>query len=314
MKKTVLTFLLAVVCFNAMADDFAMDAALRATYENCVGIDESLHDMKVLAGINTAVSGVGTGLGIGATAVGIAKKNVDAEIEQKFKTLEALCYSASGETEVATEEEFLESFDNALRTETGVSNDDIKKADAAEAEEIRELTEKSKKLGNWRTGLLAGNTATNVAGAVISGTNKVKQPLREQIQNCISSVRNLSTAIMQAKINGEDVSEAVQIESACKEFEYVDVAKINDMATGGMVSSIVGSGTGVAGTIASALANSDKVRAEDNNKEKNLNTAANVLAAGSTVASATATVFNASQIKAIKDVARVAEQCTEVLK
>ncbi|MBO7067004.1 MAG: hypothetical protein J6W40_05290 [Alphaproteobacteria bacterium] len=312
MKKTVLAFLLAVICFNAMADDFAMDAALRATYENCVGIDESLHDMKVLAGINTAVSGVGTGLGIGATAVGIAKKNVDAEIEQKFKTLEALCYSASGETEVATEEEFLEAYGDALRAKTAVNNDDIKKSDAAE--EIRELTEKSKKLGNWRTGLLAGNTATNVAGAVISGTNKVKQPLREQIQNCISSVRNLSTAIMQAKINGEDVSEAVQIESACKEFEYVDVAKINDMATGGMVSSIVGSGTGVAGTIASVLANSDKVRAEDNNKEKNLNTAANVLAAGSTVASATATVFNASQIKAIKDVARVAENCTEVLK
>ncbi len=312
MKKTMLTFLLVAICFNAMADDFAMDAALRATYENCVGIDESLHDMKVLAGINTAVSGVGTGLGIGATAVGIAKKNVDAEIEQKFKTLEALCYSASGETEVATEEEFLEAYGDALRAKTAVNNDDIKKSDAAE--EIRELTEKSKKLGNWRTGLLAGNTATNVAGAVISGTNKVKQPLQEQIQNCISSVRNLSTAIMQAKINGEDVSEAVQIESACKEFEYVDVAKINDMATGGMVSSIVGSGTGVAGTIASALANSDKVRAEDNNKEKNLNTAANVLAAGSTVASATATVFNASQIKAIKDVARVAENCTEVLK
>lgn len=312
MKKTVLAFLLAVICFNAMADDFAMDAALRATYENCVGIDESLHDMKVLAGINTAVSGVGTGLGIGATAVGIAKKNVDAEIEQKFKTLEALCYSASGETELATEEEFLEAYGDALRAKTAVNNDDIKKSDAAE--EIRELTEKSKKLGNWRTGLLAGNTATNVAGAVISGTNKVKQPLHEQIQNCISAVRNLSTAIMQAKINGEDVSEAVQIESACKEFEYVDVSKINDMATGGMVSSIVGSGTGVAGTIASALANSDKVRAEDNNKEKNLNTAANVLAAGSTVASATATVFNASQIKAIKDVARVAENCTEVLK
>ena len=314
MKKIVQTFLLVAICFNAMADDFGVDSALRATYENCVGIDEALHDMKVLAGINTAVSGVGTGLGIGATAVGIAKKNVDAEIEEKFKTMEALCYSASGETEIASEEEFIESYDNTLRAKVQVNNDDIKKLDTAEAEEIRRLNEKSKKLGNWRTGLLAGNTATNVAGAVISGTNKVKQPLQEQIQNCISVVKSLSAAIMQAKISGEDVSEATQIESACKEFEYVDVSKINDRATGGMVSSIVGSGTGLAGTIVSALANSDKVRAEDNNKEKNLNTAANVLAAGSTVASATATVFNASQIKAIKDVARVAEQCTEVLK
>ena len=49
-------------------------------------------------------------------------------------------------------------------------------------------------------------------------------------------------------------------------------------------------------------------------KEKNLNTTANILAGASTVASATATVFNATQISAIKKVAEVAQQCTEVLK
>ena len=85
-----------------------------------------------------------------------------------------------------------------------------------------------------------------------------------------------------------------------------------------MASSIVGAGTGVVGTITSALANSDKIRNDDSErgqqKEKNLNTSANVLAVGSTVASATATVFNATQIKAIKDVAKVASQCSEVLK
>ena len=49
-------------------------------------------------------------------------------------------------------------------------------------------------------------------------------------------------------------------------------------------------------------------------KEKNLNTAANVLSGVTTAASATATVFNATQISAIKKVAEVAEKCTGVLK
>ena len=49
-------------------------------------------------------------------------------------------------------------------------------------------------------------------------------------------------------------------------------------------------------------------------KEKNLNTASNVLSVGATAASVTATVFNATQIAAIKKVAKVSEACTGVLK
>jgi hypothetical protein len=38
------------------------------------------------------------------------------------------------------------------------------------------------------------------------------------------------------------------------------------------------------------------------------------MAIGATAASATATIFNATQIKAIKDVADIAVRCTEALK
>jgi len=66
------------------------------------------------------------------------------------------------------------------------------------------------------------------------------------------------------------------------------------------------------------MANTDKIRDDNTDsgkqKEKNLNTAANVLSGATTVASATATVFNATQISAIKKVATVAQKCTEVLK
>ena len=328
MKKMLALFVMAPLCFDAMAENTELDNALRLTYTSCIGIDDALHDMKVMAGINTAVTGVGTGLGIGAVAVGIAKANVDKTIEEEFEEMTTLTYEASGNHPVASKEKFLKAFKEYMNNDDLLSNLNENTqitvtvtTGANNSEQIarkNELTQKSKRLGNWRTGLIAGNTATNIAGAIIAGNNKVGQPLQEQIDNCKASVKSLGIAIAQAKINGDDVSEAQQIESACKEFEYIDVTKINNRAKGSMISSIVGTGTGVAGTITSAMANSNKIRDDDTDqgkqKEKNLNTAANVLSAGSAVASATATVFNASQIKAIKDVAQVAQKCTEVLK
>ena len=64
----------------------------------------------------------------------------------------------------------------------------------------------------------------------------------------------------------------------------------------------------------SASANSQSVRDGDVAREKNLNTAANVLAGGTTVASGVATVFNATQINAIKRATTVAEACERALK
>ena len=85
-----------------------------------------------------------------------------------------------------------------------------------------------------------------------------------------------------------------------------------------MISGIVGATTGLTGTITSATANSDSIRNQGEggirtDKEKKLNNVSNLLAGASTVASATATVFNATQIKAIKKVAEVAAKCTETL-
>ena len=193
-------------------------------------------------------------------------------------------------------------------------------------EKVDPLRKESKKLGNWRTGLMAGNTATNVAGAIIAGNNKVDSDLQTQIDNCRASVKNLKESIIQARVEGADentIQEANNIVSACSEYEYVDVSKINDRAKGAMISSIVGATTGVAGTVTSAVANSDNIRKDDKKfdkteedwqTEKNWNTAANVLAGASTAASGVATVFNATQISAIKKVAAVAEKCTGVLK
>ena len=186
-----------------------------------------------------------------------------------------------------------------------VTTDDAAVADLQS--QVNTKTTQSKKLGNWRTGLLAGNALTNVAGAVVAGKNKVDDDLQAQIEVCKAAVKNLKTVAMQAKLDGMDVSEADRIVAVCGEFDYVDVSKINNRGKGAMLSSAVGATTSVAGTIASVVANNNKTG-------KNLDGAANTLAGASTVASGVATVFNATQISAIKKVATVATQCSEVLK
>ena len=313
MTKRIFLFLLISIPIGnfAYADILPLDDALRATYTACVGIDDELAELKKMAGINTAVTGVGTAVNTGATVVGIVKANKDKQAEELERLLKELS-EMEDDQESPTDEQIAEwgrEFNMAY---------DPNKSIKTLTEQLDKLNKQSKSLGNWRTGLLAGGTATNVAGAIIAGNNKVDADLQTQIDNCKASVKSLRDSIMQARISGEDISEANDIVAACSEYEYVDVSKINNRATGAMWSSIVGATTGAAGTVTSAVANSDKTRNDNSDagkqKEKNLNTASNVLAGASTVASATATVFNATQISAIKKVATVAEKCTGVLK
>jgi hypothetical protein len=85
-----------------------------------------------------------------------------------------------------------------------------------------------------------------------------------------------------------------------------------------MISASIGAGLGGAGTITSGVANNEQIRQDDSvagrDKEKNLNNVSNILAGGATIASGAATMFNATQIAAIKKIAAVSQQCTEVLK
>ena len=165
---------------------------------------------------------------------------------------------------------------------------------------------------------MAGATATNIASAAISGVSLKKNTIQEQIKACDDTMTDLRNAIARAKMEKLDVTEAQEIVKACSGYKGLDVSKIEKQAKGSLISSIVGSATGVIGTATSAAANSDKVRDDDSasgkQKEKNLNTASNVLAGATTAASATATVFNALQISTIKKVAQTAAECEGALR
>lgn len=300
--------------FVASADVLPLYDALRATYVACVGIEEQLAGLKKMAGINTAVTGVGTATGAGATVTGIVKSQKDKEISEIEIKLEKLREIETENPQTGNEttdfDVFYREFENSY---TNIAQQ-LKDYQS----EIDKLTQQSKNLGNWRTGLLAGSTVTNIAGATIAGTNRVGVGLNEQINTCISAVDALQQSMMQARLNGADITEAQNIVDACGEYKYTDISKIDTRAKGAMISSIVGATTGLSGTVVSASANTQKTRNDNTDsgrqREKNLNTAANVLSGVTTAASATSTVFNATQISAIKQVAEVAAKCTGVLR
>lgn len=294
------------------ADD--LTSAIENVRAACGGISNELTDMKTKAGINTAVTGVGTVAGGVALGTGLAKANVDKDIEDLEKQIADL---KSKYANIPVEQLIIENkseFDNQLAEFIRTYDAELQQKES----EKSELEKKSVTLGNVRTGTMAGSAATNIAGAVIAGTNKVRGDLKSQIDECINATKTLSRVKMQTRIDKSAdefaLQHADQIVSACSEWEYVDLSKIDNRATGALVSSAIGATTGIAGTVTSASANSKAVRDGDATKEKNLNTASNVLAGTTTVASATATIFNATQIKAIKQAASVADVCEGALK
>ena len=284
MRKKLLFFIaVCMVSLNARASD--LDVALQNTYRSCVGVDEMLGDMKKLAGINTAVTGVGTVAGGGALVAGIKKNNA---LLGKLRRME----NDSESERVVSGTSLNITIQNDFKPNLKSSN-----------------SSKAKTAGNWRTGLLAVNNATNIAGTVLATKYANSELLDEKIDQCISAVDELQSTIGQARMDDIDVTEAQAIYDACSEYKYLDLSVIQKRAKGAQISSAIGAGAGVAGVVTSSMAN-----ASDGDKEKALDTTSNVLAGGATALSGAATVFNAMQISAIKRVADVAQNCENLLK
>ncbi|MCL2018114.1 MAG: hypothetical protein FWG80_05090, partial [Alphaproteobacteria bacterium] len=190
--------------------DFAtpLITAIEAVRMACDGIASEINSMKTLAGINTAVTGVGTLAGGGALTTGLIKQSKDNEIDEKNVRLNQLRQIENGlsdddELDYDKIDQFLSAMEGLFRTE----KDDLEK-------ELETLRTQSKSLGNWRTGLLAGNTATNVAGAVIANKNKVGEDLKADIDSCRLAVSGLSRAHTQAMFDIAANSGAVDTSDA----------------------------------------------------------------------------------------------------
>lgn len=310
-------FVLLLLCTGYAHADTNLTAAIENVRTTCGNISAELSDMKKIAGITTAVTGVGTVAGGVALGTGLAKAKIDKEQAEKQSELDKIMQSA-GFIKINSESELLNILGGMYEQTDTEFGDIAAETIKSRQQEISELEQKSKNLGNWRTGMLATSTATNIAGAVMSGTNRVKGDLKTKIDECLTSVKTLSNIRMQARLSQTasdmELERAEKIIRACDAWTTVDVSSINTKSTGATVSSGIGAATGLAGTIVSASANSNSVRDGDADKEKKLNTTANVLAGGTTLASGVATIFNATQISAIKRAATVADECEGALK
>ena len=198
----------------------------------------------------------------------------------------------------------------------------------AKIAELQENADRSKKLGNWRTGLMAGTIGTNLASAIISGRNINQSDLIQQISACNDMVQvatNTERELKSAGILGINTPIAQKLDNIktwCNQIDISDIEKIENRMKGVMGTSIAGGAIGIAGTITSATANSDKFtdinsksKLSDTEKEKskNLNTAANIMAGANIATGATGTVLNVSLITLAKKLIKTAQRCEEVL-
>ena len=284
-----------------------------ATKIVCSGISDEIAKVSKISKVNTAVTAVGTVAAGGALAAGIAKSYEEQEID---RLVEQIC-NAGGCTSEGVEAMSNEDFFNNVITPM------------AQIAELQRRLDKSKKLGNWRTGLMAGTIGTNLASAIISGVNRSQSELIQHIQACNEMVESVNYASLQLKAAGVSpmenkiVKDLDNVKTWCNKIDIKDIEKIEKRMTGVMGTSIAGGVIGVVGTVASAEANSNEYMNMENrlsltesetNKKNSLNTTANVMAGANVATGLVETGLNISLITLTKRLMQQAELCEEILK
>lgn len=296
-----------------MSADELLDAAEQAyqlTATVCSGIADEISDISGISIANTVVTGVGAVAGGGALYAGLKKNTVDKRIEELSKMICEKGGCDPKTVESMTEQEFLENVLGPM-------------AEMAALMELKDGIRESRKLGNWRTGLLAGASATHIASAIMSGINVNQSELYQHVlacNNAINELEKIKHRIQAVGMNPKQMPTYIKIDRAifnCKLIDMNDVKKIEEREKWVLGSSIVGGTSAIAGTVTSAMANSDGVRNKNDEagkkKEKNLNNASNVLAGVSTVGSLVSTGFNVSLIDLTKNMMKTAKYCEETL-
>jgi len=319
--KRCLAFLCLIVLFSSnisCADEYEdiilnAEEMYRATYITCSGISDEISKISNISKANTAVTAVGTVASTGALAVGIKKSQEEEEIE---KLIDKMCKNggctAEG-VEKMSDEDF---FFNVLQPMAVIA-------------ELQKKIQKSKTLGNWRTGLMAGTIGTNLASAIMSGININQSDLVQHITACNEMIDSLQDVEMNLRRIGANpqkytiVKDINNVRTWCNKINVKDIEKIENRMKGVLGTSIVGGVIGVVGVGTSAAANSDKymklenkvkLTEDEKKKEHALNTTANVMAGANIATGVVETGLNISLITLTKKLIQQAERCEGALK
>lgn len=279
-------------------DGCEYDNVVAKLRQNCTGINLELQNIKKYEIADTVVTGVGTVAAGGALYAGIKKKDIDKKAEELAKKMNNI--------ENMSDAEFVAFLKEMARYQ------ELKEQYNSMCQMKHDFEAKSKKLGNIRTGLMVGNTATAVAGTIISNKNKKdSDSIKDMIEICLDTIKVNEQKIGQSMIDcGRNQYE--KLKKAVLECKMLSTENMEKVSKHNKVSTIVSGvniGTGTAGVITSALANHNKY----DRKTKNMNTAANVLAGTSAVASGVSTVFNATTLKSINNNLRASEACEKAI-
>ena len=314
--KKLFCIVLSLTSMSAFADDLstAINSAeqiCEATRIVCSGIADEISKVANISKANTAVTAVGTVAAGGALIAGIKKSQEEQEIE---KLIDKICASggctAAG-VNAMTSNQFLT---NVLQP-------------MAQIAELEKKIEKSKKLGNWRTGLMAGTIGTNLASAIMSGININQSDLIQHISACNDMIKSVSVVEQELKRAGANpaeypvVKKLDNIKTWCSEINTADVDKIEKRMKGVLGTSVAGTAIGIVGVGTSAAANSNKymdvqnkmnLSATEKDKEHALNTTANIMAGANVATGAVETGLNISLIKLTKKMIESAQRCEEI--
>ncbi|MBR1544719.1 MAG: hypothetical protein IJ638_02120, partial [Alphaproteobacteria bacterium] len=184
--------------------------------------------------------------------------------------------------------------------------------------------QKSKTLGNVRTGLMAGATATSTVSTVSSFISAGRaKTLADRMAKCNAKITELKK--IKSEFEAEEMPTtdstyqlASKIAEKCSPFDDKNIKNVTNVMTASGIVSTIGTATAGAGTVTSIMANTDKVRSDNSEagkkKEKNLNLATTILAGVTTGTSASSTALSAVAISKVSKDADMAEDCLSVLK
>ncbi|MBO4672615.1 MAG: hypothetical protein J5608_03120 [Alphaproteobacteria bacterium] len=353
MKKLAVIF--AVLPFSAMAQTDAgleLMSAISNSREKCSNISADLDSIRKLVGAETAVNAVGTVAGVGGVVSGVAKQQADIKIAKAMgekSKIESIRGRLQEQELSAENQDALQKFAdidfNLSKIESDLNKvfvhvdmgkyrqqntmaDKLDKQESTADKRIAENQHKSDVLGGVRTGMFATNTATNVAGAVMSSKATVDATLDEKVRACLGSMQALETAHNRMRFEDGENADTDLLNIAenalekCGQYKNINMTSINKLSKGSMITGSVGAVTGAAATIASIVGTSKKVSnidfmteegQKDAKKFDNANMASNALGGVTAATSLVSTALNAKQVKDVKQIITVAEECEGAL-
>jgi len=311
-------------------DDSSAVAEIKARYaesnENaqkfCSGLSGKLDVIKVMAGVSTAASAVGTAAAGTAFVTGLIKSSIDKNIlEQVKKTaVNANKLITMGEKEFFSNRDLLKETLQNLKAQ-------IRENDATRARLTRELTQlekdinKSRVLGTVRTAglFVAGGTSAVAATTSFMGASQFDE-LAKNMNACdsyIKEIKDQRTELAALKSSDQLLTQMDNIVISCSGLNSGNIIDVKSkfLATG--IISSVGAATGLAGGITSAIAGHKEkqgalgAQSSKDGGTKGLNVASNVLAGVTTATAATSTIISGITLSDLMKNSEIADACAK---